>query len=189
MADSNRSKPENSIGTVYQPKSVSVQSMVFLGVLASTPVIGWLVSHFLGRLSTNAQAAIYISFFLIVLLGYGLWFVRLGARAFSEIGKAVLLAVFRFGKRKRNQEEKHERLRMAEGHDQLAVALQRVASSFFIVSIPVGLTSGLCATLYESAVEGWLRACIVFGACLLWGFFLTKLAKRGYFPPLPSDAQ
>lgn len=189
MADNNRNSREGSIGAVCQPKSVGVQGMVFLGVLASTPVIGWFVSHLLGDLSRNAQAAIYISFFLIVLFGYGLWFVRLGVSAFSKIGKAVLSAVFRLGKRKREQEAKEERPRMTESHDPLAVALQRVASSFFIASFPVGLASGLCATLYESAVEAWLRVCIVFGSSLLWGGLLTKLAKRGYFPPLPSDDQ
>jgi hypothetical protein len=189
MADNNRRLPENSNGEVYQPKSAGVQGLVFIGVLVSTPVLGWFVSHLLGGLSSNAQVAIYLSFFLIMFVGYGLWFVRLGAKAFSEIGKAALSAVFRLGKRKRAYNDEQGHLHMGEGRDQLNVALQRIASSFFIVSIPAGMGSGLCATLYESAVEAWLSVCIVFGACLLWGFLLTQLAKRGCFPPLPSDDQ
>ena len=188
MADNNRSRREHSIKVVYQQKSAGVQIMVFIGVLMSIPVIGWFVSNLLGTLSTNAQTAIYISFFLILLFGYGLWFVRLGVRAISAIGKNVLFAIFRLGKQKKEQKGQEERLPIAEGHDQFDIALQQTASSFFIVSILMGVVSGLSAIFYESATEAWLRVCIVFGACLLWGLFLANLAKRGYLP-IPSDEE
>jgi hypothetical protein len=71
--------------------------------------------------------------------------------------------------------------------EEMAVRAQREASSFFIVAIPVAIGAGLAALFIESPTGVWLRTCVISGSCLLWGWFLTNLGRRGYLPLPDKD--
>ncbi len=188
MADDNQGKRETSFGVLYQPKSVGVQIMVLFGAFVYIPGAIWLVSRLLGGLSESAQAFIFIPLFLILLLGYGLWLTRLQAIAFAMIGKALLRAIFQLVIRRKKPDNPEDLFPTVEKFEQMAVRAQQAASSFFTMSIPVAVVAGLTSILFESASGVWSRVCVVSGTCLLWGFILTYLGKRGYLP-LPEEGE
>ena len=186
MPNDSQDKRETPFGTFYRPRSIALQMMTLLGALFGILLIGWLISHSLGGLSKNAQIFLFIPFFLILVLGYGLWLSRLEALAFEIIGKGILRALYDLIVKRKKPDSLESILPPKEKLEEMAVRAQRASSSFFIVAIPVAIGAGLAALFIESPNGVWLRICVISGGCLLWGRFLTNLGRRGYLP-LPEE--
>jgi len=186
MQNDDQDKRETPFGTFYRPRSIALQMMTLLGALLGILLIGWLISQALGGVSKNAQIFLFIPFFLILVLGYGLWLSRLEALAFEIIGKGILRALYEVIVKRKKPESPESILPPKEKLEEMAVRAQRAASSFFIVAIPAAIGAGLAALFIESPTGVWLRICVISGGCLLWGRFLTNLGRRGYLP-LPEE--
>ena len=186
MQNDSQDKRETPFGTFYRPRSIALQMIILLGGLLSILLIGWLISHALGGVSKNAQIFLFIPFFLILVLGYGLWLSRLEALAFEIIGKGILRALYDLIVKRERPDNLKSFLPPKEKLEEIAVRAQRAASSFFIVAIPIAIGAGLAALFIESPTSVWLRVCVISGSCLLWGLFLKNLGRRGYLP-LPEE--
>jgi hypothetical protein len=56
-----------------------------------------------------------------------------------------------------------------------------------IVYLRETVGADLAALLFKSPTGAWLRVCVISGSCLLWGWFLTNLGRRGYLPLPDKD--
>jgi hypothetical protein len=171
---------------LYRPRGLGYQILAVFGALIAMLPASRAVSLLLGGLSANAETFLFLPLLLIFMLGYGLWLTRLQAIAFHFLGKVLIRAFFNLIVRKRKPENPDNLLPSAEKFEEMAVRAQQAASSFFAVSIPIAVAGGLAALLFESPAAAWLRLTVVAGMCLLWGYGLTWLGRRGYLP-LPEE--
>jgi hypothetical protein len=177
-----------AFGVLYRPKSFGVQIPVLFGAFLGGPAAGWVLVQVLGGVSENGSIFLYVSTTSIFFLGYALWATRLAALAFNAFGKQLLRALFLMIVRRQKPRSADELLPTREKLEELVVRAQKASSSFFVVSIPVGLISGTLARLLETGSEKWVQSVVVVAGCLSWGWALSILGRRGYLPlPEPSD--
>ena len=174
-------------GKLHKPKHRVVQFAFLLLAFFGGPLLGEAIGRALGGLSDTAQIALYLPFVAILFLGYGLWVARLNAIAFEGIGRGILKALFMLIVRRRKPQNIEDVLPSKEKLLRMAVQAQKAGWSFFTVSIPIALVAALLALLFESATPGLMRLLAVGGSCLLWGYLLGFLARRGYLPVLEGE--
>jgi len=168
---------ETPFGRLYTPKSFPVQIPFLVGAFAGGPVAAWLVSKLLGGVSQNAQLFLYAAYGSIFFFGYALWASRLAALAFNTFGKNLLRLLFRWIVKKKNPAGIEDLLPTRERLEELVVRAQRAASSFLVVSIVIGFIGGI-----------WIESLLVATGCVLWGWLLMCLGRRGYLP-LPEASE
>jgi hypothetical protein len=71
----------------------------------------------------------------------------------------------------------------------MAIKVQKAASSFFWVSVPIALTAGAAALLMDTSAELSHRVLVVSGSCVAYGWALAWLGRRGYLPILEESGQ
>ena len=169
-------------GTLYPPKPFAVQIPFLIGAFLGGPGVAWLIGQLLGDVSQNGQILLYLTHASIFFLGYALWASRLAALAFNAIGKHILWAVFQWAVMKKKPHRAEDLLPTRDKLEQLAVRAQRAASSFLIVSIPLGLFGGGAATLLQTQSPRWIQGVLVATSCVAWAWLLTRLGRRGYLP-------
>jgi hypothetical protein len=175
---------ETPFGTLYRPKSFGVQVPFLVGAFAGGPAVAWLIGQLLGGVSQGGQIFLYVTHASIFFLGYALWASRLAALAFNALGKQILRALFHWLIKKKNPPGIgiEELLPTRDKLEELVVRAQRAASSFLWVSILVGSIAGTAATLLQSQSPKWIQTVLVATGCILWGWLLTSLGRRGYLP-------
>lgn len=178
--DADRS--ETPFGTLYTPKSLGVQIPFLVVAFAGGPIVGWMISKLLGGVSETGQIFLLVTHASIFFFGYALWASRLAALAFNTFGKQILRVLFQWFVRRKKPEGVEQMLPTREKLEELVVQAQRAASSFLIVSVPVGLISGTAAILLRTETPPWLRSVLVATSCIFWGWLLTFLGRRGYLP-------
>jgi hypothetical protein len=174
-------------GVLYRPRSFGVQIPVLFGAFVGGPAAGWALAQLLGGVSESGRVFLYVSTASIFFFGYALWAARLAALAFNVFGKHVLRALFLMIVRRQKPETTDKLLPTREKLEELVVRAQKASSSFFVVSIPVGLISGVLARLLETDSEKWVQSFVVATGCLSWGWVLSILGRRGYLPLPEAD--
>jgi hypothetical protein len=179
---------ETPFGVLYRPRSFALQIPVLFGAFLGGPAAGWVLAQVLGGVSENGRTVLYISTTSIFFLGYMLWAARLAALAFDAFGKHILRALFLIVVRRQKPQRVDQLLPTREKLEELVVRAQRAASSFFVVSLPIGFISGTLARFLETESEKWVQSIVVAVGCFLWGSILSVLGRRGYLPlPEPAD--
>jgi hypothetical protein len=174
-------------GVLYRPRSFGVQIPVLIGAFAGGPVAGWILGRILGGVSDNGQVFLYISTTSIFFFGYALWAARLASLAFNAFGKQILWLLFQWIVKRKKPQSPEELLPTREKLEELVVRAQRAAWSFLVVSVAVGLICGALAQLIETQNGKLEQSVIVAAGCILWGWILGSLGRRGYLPLPEAD--
>lgn len=178
---------ETPYGVLYRPRPWWIQAPLLLGAFAGSIGLGEAVGLTLGGLSENAQIFLYLPFVLVLVAGYSLWMARLQALAFDMLGRSLLKALFILIVRRRKPENMEELIPTVEKIEKMAVRAQQASSAFWIVAIPIGLFGGGAAMLIDAPAGILFRAFAVGAGCVVWGYILTFLARRGWLPILEED--
>ena len=174
---------ETSHGTLYEPKSFGFQVALLVGSFLGGPVLGWLLGLALQESTSAARLFLYVPPTLIFFLGYALWSARLAAIAFNMIGKSILRALLRILIKRELPRNTDGLLPDKEKLIHLVVRAQKAGWSFLLVSIPIAAGSGILGLFFGLDITGAIG---VVAACLLWGYCLGALGRRGYLP-LPES--
>jgi hypothetical protein len=175
---------ETSHGTLYEPQPFGFQVALLAGSFMGGPALGWLLGLVLEESTPAARLFLYVPPTLVFFLGYALWSARLAAIAFEMIGKSILRVLLRV-LIKREPPRKETLLPDAEKLALLVLRAQKAGRSFFLVSVPIAAVSGVLALFFRFNFSG---AVAVAAVCLLWGYGLGALGRRGYLPlPEPGD--
>jgi len=169
-------------GKVYRPRNGLIQFFILALTFFGGPAVGELVGRTLGSVSENAQIALYLPFVAIFFLGYGLWSARLKAIAFDGIGRGILKALFMLLIRRKKPESLEDLMPSKDKILKMAVQAQKAGWSFFLMSFPVALVSVLVALLFDTQSSALETAMLVGGACLVWGYVMGSLGRRGFLP-------
>ncbi|QQR90918.1 MAG: hypothetical protein IPJ88_04080 [Myxococcales bacterium] len=174
-------------GILYPPRGHWVQGglllLAFVGNFAAAKLCGSL----LGGISSKAQEALYIPFFIIMFVGYALWVTYLKALAFDLIAKSLWRVVFNWLLHRKKPSSPHEIMPSKEKLVEAAVRAQKGARGFIIVSLPIAFISALLATTIESQRNFIVEFWIVSFCCVGWGLVLSILGRRGFLP-LPEES-
>jgi hypothetical protein len=182
MVDFVEGSMETGAGRLYKPLSWGLQACCFAAAFAGGPAVGWIVGAAMPDLSESARTFVYVPFVMVFFLGYGLWLARLNAIAFQMIGKGILKALFMLLILRRKPEKLEDVLPTREKVLELAVRAQRAASSFLLVSLPVGIVAALIVLLFETQTSLAARGILMAGSCIAWGWLLSFLGRRGFLP-------
>lgn len=178
---------ETPFGTLYRPRPWWVQVPLIVGAFAASIGLGEIIGVALGGVSEGAQVFLYIPFILVLAAGYSLWMARLQALAFDMLGRGLLKALFILIVRRRKPEGMEELIPTPEKLEKMAVRAQQASSAFWIVAIPIGMGGGAGALLIGAPAGPLARAFSVAAACLVWGYMLAFLARRGWLPILDEE--
>lgn len=173
---------ETPFGTLYEPVGQWVQVSALLGVFGGSIALGRLAGLALGDLGETESNLLFIPFVAVLFAGYALWSARLKALAFEMVGKGILGALWTLVVRRRKPENLQDLLPSKEKLLEMAVRAQKTSSSFRIAALPVAGIAGLVVLLFDATVGPVTRVLVVAGGCLAWGWFLARLARRGYLP-------
>ena len=173
---------ETPHGRLYRPKTFGIQVLVLVAAFAGGPLIGWLVAGFLGEHSGFAEFLCYAPPILAFFFGYALWSARLAAIAFDMVGRHILWALLKFLVTRRRPQKLEDVLPDVDKLERMAVRAQKAASSFFVVAIPIAAVAGPLSFLAQSEQGALFRLTAIAGAPLVWGYVLSRLARRGYLP-------
>jgi hypothetical protein len=176
--NSAQGKRETRQGAIYEPKPFGMQIVFLIGAFFGGPAIGWISGLPLESLSSAGQTLLYIPPTLVFFLGYALWSARLAAIAFDMIGKSILRALFLWIFKRKKPERLEDILPDRDKLERMVVRAQKAGWSFFTVAVFVGTAAG-GVSLFSLGVSG---AAVVLSSCLLWGYLLGMLARRGYLP-------
>lgn len=166
-------------GTLYEPKSIAIQIALLIGGFVGGPAVGWILGLIVQGLSPTGKLLICIPPTLVFFLGYGLWSARLAAIVFDMIGKSILRALFHIIVRRRKPVGVEDVLPDRAKLEQMAVKAQKAAWSFVIIAVLIGPISGLLLLLFSAGI---LASAAVGSSCLLWGYLLGVLGRRGFLP-------
>ena len=165
-------------GALYEPRPFALQIVLLFVAFAGSPGIGWLSTLFLENISQSKQLLFEVPPILVFLFGYALWSARLAAIAFDMIGRAVFRALFQIIVNRRKPDRIEDILPNREKLELMAVRAQKAGRSFAIVGVLVGLLAGAVAFLLFG-IAGALTASLT---CVVWGYVLGTLGRRGYLP-------
>jgi hypothetical protein len=140
------------------------------------------VGHLPGDLSEAARTFLYVPYLLVFFCGYSLWVMRLNALVFHGIGWNLLKVFFQWILLKRKPRSVEEVLPSKEQWLEMLVRAQKAGASFGPVGWPIGITAGLMALLFSSAMGPLSRFALVAGSCIAWGHLLGCLGRRGWLP-------
>jgi hypothetical protein len=141
-----------------------------------------------GQISGNAKTFLHLPFPLVFALGYAAWAARLHALGMEFLGRSLFKALVQLILFRRKPRSLADVLPNADKLTQMAVAGQKAASGFLIVSIPVALLAALATFVVEAEIGWLLRPMVVSVPVVLWGWWLSFLGRRGHLPfPEPSE--
>lgn len=182
FTEGGRGALETSHGVLYRPAKGWIQILVFLVTFVGSLVAGALLSLALGARSGFAEAVLYVPCVLIFGFGYAGWATRLGALGFELIGLGLLKALYQLIVHRRKPASLAEVLPDADRMTRAAVQAQKAASSFFFVSILIGMIAAMLSLSCDMGAGVFVRAPAIAAACFAWGRFLAVLGRRGYLP-------
>jgi hypothetical protein len=174
-------------GRLYRPRPQLQQISVLVGTFAGGPLIGWTAARFIGDLSEDASALLWLPFSLIFFLGYAVWLSRLGAIVFDTIGRSVLRALFVWLVRRRRPDPARDVLPSRDALLAMLVRAQKAGASFAPVGWLIAPAAGLGAAVVTSRQSPSGRFLLIAVTCVAWGHLLAWLGRRGWLP-FPEDA-
>jgi hypothetical protein len=178
-------RQHTSYGTLYEPQSFGLQIALLVGSFVGGPALGWLLNLGIQGLTPGARLFLCVPPTLVFFLGYALWSARLAAIAFDVIGKSILRVIFRMIVKRETPQGPENLLPDPEKLTQLVVRAQKAGWSFFLISIPIAVVCVPLLLLFGVSTHGVF---VNVGSCLLWGYCLGTLGRRGYLPlPEPGD--
>lgn len=181
-------------GVLYPPVSWPLQAASFIAALAGGPSAGYLLARATGVPDGWGRFTCIAAFFAAFILGYMLWLTRVKAilaTAFGGTVVRILLALAWHALWRREPDQAvHDRLKaMAPDTgtiQKVVVKMQRAASSFAFVSLPVGMAASAAVALLPGAASPLLSATLLLPACVAYGLAVARLGRRGYLP-MSSD--
>jgi hypothetical protein len=174
-------------GYLYRPLSDGKQIMVLIAVFFGGPGFGWVVAQVPGDLSQTARDVMFVPMMAVFFIGYALWIARLNAIAFQGIGWGLIKMAFNFLVFRRKPESPADILPSRDKLLEMLVRAQKAGASFAPAGWLVGLASGAIAALAESAMSATNLFLLVAGSCLIWGYLLAWLGRRGWLPFMESN--
>lgn len=178
-------KQETAHGTLYVPKSLGLQFALLVASFIGGPALGWLLGLGMRDLTPAARLFLYIPPTLVFFLGYALWSARLAAIVFDIIGKSILRAIFRMIVRRERPRNAGDLLPDREKLTGMVVRAQKAGWSFLPVSVLVSVVCGPLSLLFNIGLSG---AVVIVVGCLLLGYSLGLLGRRGCLPlPEPGN--
>lgn len=169
-------------GAIHHPPAAGVQIAVTFAAFAASIGLGSLLDAAMRLESFGARFFAQAPFLLTFILGYSLWMARVRAVVFQTVGKGLLKALIIMLLRKRAPQRVEDILPSREKLLDLLARAQKAASSFALVSAPIGLLSALGLALFDATPAAAGRAAAVGTLCLLWGIALSALGRRGLLP-------
>jgi hypothetical protein len=142
-----------------------------------TPCIAWWTAPLLG-VDGGVRGLLALSFPLVVIVGYQLWWTRMMAAATSTFGRRLKQALWQVLVRKESIEGRTDLLPTPEDVRQLAIQTLNATGIFRtvarIAALGVGLAVGFAAN--------WMAALVVTIALIGWGQWLAALGSDGWLP-------
>lgn len=178
---------ETPHGYLYRPLSNGKQILVLIAAFLGGPAFGWGVAHIPGDLSQSAREGMCLPMVAIFFMGYSLWIARLNAIAFEGIGWGVLKALFNLLVFRRKPKSIHDVLPSQDKLLSMLVRAQKAGASFGPVGWLVGTITGLIAMLFDSEMNVWGMFLLVCGACVIWGYALAWMGRRGWLPFIENE--
>lgn len=169
-------------GRLYRPLDQWQQILALLAAFFGGPGVGWITGSVIGDLSETASTLLYVPYVLVFFTGYALWVARLNAIAFEGIGRAVIRTLFNLIVFRRKPASVDEVLPTREKLLEMLVRAQKAGASFATVSWPIGLLAGFGAMLFDSAWSAGALFFVVGVTCVVWGYVLAYLGRRGWLP-------
>ncbi len=178
---------ETPYGYLYRPLSNGKQILVLIAVFVGGPAFGWVIAQVPGDLSPTAKDAMFVPMMAVFFVGYGWWITRLNIIAFQGIGWSLVKVLFNLLVFRRKPKSIEDVIPSRDKLLEMLVRAQKAGSSFAPAGWLVGLISGLIATLCDSAMGSAKLFALVAGACLIWGYLLAWLGRRGWLPFMESE--
>lgn len=184
IENQNRKVIHTAEGDLFRPLPAKQQNWVLLGVSIITLWLGHTVASMPGDLSFFAHLVMHFPYLLILVMGYSLWITRGSALAFGLVGESFMRA-FK-GLLSTDSVEGQDFSQHAD-EDKLAsmaVQQQQAARSFVSVAWPVAMVASVMALMFDTTVSSlWMFICTG-GSCVVWGYLLFLLGRRGILPTL-----
>lgn len=180
----NRKVIHTAEGDLFRPLPEKQQNWVLLAALLVSLWLGNKVASVPGDLSFTAQLLMHLPYLLILVMGYSLWVTRGSALAFALIGESFMKAFKRLV-----STESIAELDLTQRADEdklasMAVQGQQAARSFVSVAWPIAMVASVMALMFDTEVSSlWMFICSG-GSCLLWGYLLFLIGRRGILPTL-----
>jgi hypothetical protein len=154
-----------------------------LGALLILPAfLAWWCAPMLG-VRGNVRGLLTVSFPLVVMVGYQLWWTRILAVATGAFGRRLSRALMRLAVRRTSTEGRTQLRPTREDARQLGSRALAATSVFRTVAriagVVVGLAVGFAAT--------WWAAMLVTVALVAWGQWLAALGADGWLPLPEGD--
>jgi hypothetical protein len=178
---------ETPYGYLYHPLSDGKQILVLIAAFFGGPAFGWVIGQVPGDLSQTAKDVMFVPMMAVFFIGYSLWIARLNAIAFQGIGWGLLKMVFNFLVFRRKPKSPQDILPSRDKLLQMLVRAQKAGASFAPAGWLVGLIAGALATFFDSAMSGSSLFLLVAGGCVIWGYALAWLGRRGWLPFMESN--
>ena len=178
---------ETPYGYLYRPLTNGKQILVLIAVFFGGPGFGWVIAQVPGDLSQTAKDAMFVPMMAVFFMGYSLWITRLNFIAFQGIGWSLFKVLFNLLVFRRKPKSVEDVIPSRDKLLEMLVRAQKAGTSFAPAGWLVGLISGLIAMLCDSAMGPVKLFLLVGSGCLIWGYLLAWLGRRGWLPFMESD--
>ena len=169
-------------GLLYPPAKQGLQLLILFGALGGSLLLGFIPRLAFGEISANARTFLHAPFVLVFAFGYAGWAARLHALGMEFLGRSLFKALVQLLIFRRKPRSLAEVLPDKDKLAQMAVRGQKAASAFLFASILLALFTAM-ATIFIKTELGWfVRFLMVVVPVVLWGWWLTRLGRRGYLP-------
>lgn len=169
---------ETPWGPIHLPPANGVLWATFVAALIGGPLTGWLLARAAGVTGDGGYFVCVAPFLFTFVAGYALWLSRLQALAFELFGRGLLKFLWQWFRQRQLPADARGALPDEQQVLRFAVQVQRAASSFLIVAVPVFLFAALCALLVDARWSALSLAGALLVLGISYGGILFRLGRR-----------